>query len=230
MPDIRAIVFDCNGVISDDEPLHFQGLRRALAEAGISIDERAYLEKYLAFDDKGSIARAFAEAGKPCSPAVRDDFAERKRRYYAELVANDLRIFPGVAAFVRAAAARYAAAIGSGALRPEIDMILAKAGLAGCFRVIVSAEEIARCKPAPDCYLRVLEKLRALPEFEKDELRAAECLVIEDSKGGVTAARSAGMRVAAVLNSYPAEQLGHADVVIPTLEGVTPEGLIARLP
>lgn len=226
---IRAIVFDCNGVISDDEPLHFRALQRALAEAGIPIDERAYLAKYLAYDDKGSIARAFAEAGKPCPGAVRDDFAERKRRYYAELVQNDLRIFPGVAAFVRAAAARYATAIGSGALRAEIDMILTKSGIADCFRVIVSAEEIERCKPAPDCYLLALEKLQALPDFRQQPLRADACLVIEDAKGGVAAAKAAGMRVVAVTNSYRPEELAHADVVVPTLEGLTPEALIARL-
>jgi HAD superfamily hydrolase (TIGR01509 family) len=224
---IRAIVFDCNGLIADDEPLHFKGLQRALAEVGVPIDEQTYLDRYLALDDKNCIAKALADHGKPDGAAVRDDLALKKRRYYAELVEGNLKIFPGAADFARAAAARYATAIGSGALRPEIDMILAAAGISGCFPVIVSAEEIERSKPAPDCYLRVLEKLRARPGLSA--LAARECLVLEDSRGGVTAAREADMRVAAVLNSYPADQLAHADLVIPTLEGVTPEQLIARL-
>jgi beta-phosphoglucomutase len=224
---IRAFIFDCNGVICDDEPYHFLGLQRALADAGISIDQRNYLDEFITFDDYGCARLALTQAGRPASPPAIEEIVRRKRASYDALVEQDLRLFPGVGAFVRAAAARYPMAIASGAIRPEIDRILQRTGLADCFRFIVSAEDVARTKPAPDCYLLARERLGTLPEFARRPLQAPECLVLEDARGGVTAARAAGMRVVAVANSFPPEALAHADRVIATLEGVSVDALVS---
>jgi HAD superfamily hydrolase (TIGR01509 family) len=152
-----------------------------------------------------------------------------KRRHYNGLVDRDLRIFPGVEAFVRAAAPRYATAVASGAIRHEIERILARAGLTDCFPVVVSAEDVTRCKPAPDSYRLALERLNARPGSAGSPLRPEECLVLEDSRGGVTAAREAGMHVVAVTNSHRPDELTHASRVIATLAGVTPEALAASI-
>jgi HAD superfamily hydrolase (TIGR01509 family) len=219
---IRAFIFDCNGVLCDDEPYHFLGLQRALADAGIALTQQQYLDDYITFDDRGSVRHALEQSERPPDGPILDDLVDRKRRYYKELVEKDLRLFPGVEAFVRAAASRYPTAIASGAIRPEIDRILLQTGIRGCFRTIVSAEDVVRCKPAPDCYHLARERLNRLPEFAQRPLQAPECLVLEDSRGGVTAAREAGMRVAAIANSVPPEALSHADRVLPSLDGTLP--------
>jgi hypothetical protein len=106
-----------------------------------------------------------------------------------------------------------ALAVASGALRHEIELILAQAGLADCFAAIVSAEDVSAGKPSPEGFLCALERLRArLPD-----LAPRDCLVVEDSQPGVEGARRAGMRCLAVTNSYPAAALGGADLIVSSL-------------
>jgi beta-phosphoglucomutase len=226
---IRALIFDCNGLLCDDEPFHFQGLQRALADEGIALDQAGYLDRYISYDDYGAVRQVLADRGRAAETAVVERLIASKRRYYNDLVDRELRIFPGVVTFVRAAASRYATALASGAIRSEVDRILAHAGLADCFPVVVSAEDVRRCKPAPDSYLLALERLNRLPGQAAHPLRPTECVALEDSRGGVTAAREAGMRVVAVTNSHRPEELTHAHRVIPTLEGLTPEALARTL-
>jgi beta-phosphoglucomutase len=224
---IRAIIFDCNGLLCDDEPYHFKGLQRALSDESIPLDQKTYLDRYISFDDYGAVRQVLADLGRPAGNEVVERIIGRKRRYYNELIDRDLRLFPGVTTFVQAASRRFATAVASGAIRAEIDRILARAGIAGCFQVIVSAEDVQRCKPAPDSYRLALERLNGRDGFASSPIRADECMVLEDSRGGVAAAREAGMRVVAVTNSHSAGELGHAHRVIATLEGINPESLAA---
>jgi len=146
-----------------------------------------------------------------------------KAMHFLALVRDGVRIFPGVPTFVREAAGRVPLAIGSGALRREIELILAQAGLRAAFAVIVSAEEVTAGKPSPETFLTALARLgEGVPD-----LVAGECLVIEDSRAGIEAARRAGMRCLAVTNSYAVSELTGADLVVPSLEGVSWERLAA---
>ncbi len=222
---IRAFIFDCNGLLCDDEPFHFQALQRALAEAGVSLDQDAYLERYISYDDYGAVRQVLADRGRSADPPLVDQLVLRKRHFYNQLVEKDLRMFPGAVEFVRAAASRYVTALASGAIRSEIDRILARGGISACFRVVVSAEDVTRSKPAPDSYRLALERLNRHPELAGHPLLPGDCLVLEDSRGGVVAGREAGMHVVAVTNSHRPEELTRADRVIPTLEGVTPDSL-----
>jgi len=125
--------------------------------------------------------------------------------------------------FVRAAAARVPLAIASGALRREIALILAQAGLTRAFAAIVSAEDVEEGKPSPATFLCALARLRE----RVPDLAAEHCLVVEDSRAGIEAARRAGMRCLAVTNSYAAEALADADLVVRSLEEVGWERLEA---
>ena len=210
----RALIFDFDGVIADDEPLHLAAFQQALAAEGITLTREAYYARYLGFDDHDAMVEALREAGRP-APAERVQalMAAKAERFLA-LVRGGAPIFPGVPAFVRGAAARVPLAIASGALRHEIERILAQVGLADCFAAIVSAEDVRAGKPSPEGFLGALDRLRVrLPG-----LAPGECLVIEDSQPGVEGARRAGMRCLAVTNSYPAEALGGADLIVRSLE------------
>ena len=109
-------------------------------------------------------------------------------------------------------------AIASGALEPEIDIVLEHAGLRRHFAAIASASDGVRGKPAPDLYLLAMAKLQnRLPH----PLNPAMCVAIEDSRWGLEAARGAGLRCVAVTHTYPAGELENADLVVDALSDVT---------
>ena len=215
---LKAIIFDCDGVIADSEPLHFAALQRVLAEEGIALTEETYYRDYLAFDDRGCFSKAFHDHGQPLTDDKLRELIARKAAQLEPVMRTHLRIFPGVAEFIRNASAKYPLAVASGALRHEIDLILQHAGVRECFAMVVSAEDVMRGKPDPEAFKKAYAALSAL---NTNGIATHECLVIEDSLHGVEAGKLAGMPVLAVTNSYPRERLQAADVVIDSFADLT---------
>lgn len=224
-PAIRAILFDCNGVIADDEPIHLRLFQKVLAEEGVPLTVEEYYKKYLAMDDRACFTQALREHGQSASQKRVMELIGRKAEYYKQVIRKELKIFPGVKSFVHRHARRCTMAVVSGALRHEIDLILDRAGITPAFHAIVSARDVKRGKPDPECYLLGYKLLNRLPPFKKSPLKAAECLAIEDSIHGVESAQAAGMKCLAVTNSYSRSKLRHADAVVSTLVGVDLEKL-----
>src|SRR2546428_13387022 len=125
----RALIFDFDGVIADDEPLHLAAFQEALAAEGITLSREAYYARYLGFDDHDAIVEALREAGRPAPPERVRALMDSKAAAFLALVRDQAPIFPGVAAFVRGVAARVPLAIASGALRAEIQLVLPQARL-----------------------------------------------------------------------------------------------------
>jgi len=228
--ELRAIIFDCDGVIADTEPVHYAAFARALSEHGVTLSQQEYYEHCLGYDDAGVFVHAFAHAGKQLGEQLWADLLEQKRRLYSEMIERDLAPLPGVQQLARSAAQHWPLAIYSGAIRPEIDLVVQRLGLDGCFKAIVTSEDVSAGKPDPEGYLLALERLREAAPLEPP-LQAGECLVIEDSLPGIEAAHAADMRVLAVTTSHPAEQLASARAVVDSLESVDVEfcrGLFAR--
>ena len=135
---LRAIIFDFNGVLVDDEPIHLELFQRVLAEEGISLSEKDYYARYLGMDDKGCFRAAFQEHGRTLDKRLLAELIQRKARYYRESIKTKIRPFPGVKQLVPLVAARYPLAIASGALRSEIEIITERINLIKYFQVIVS--------------------------------------------------------------------------------------------
>src|SRR3989442_265691 len=152
---------------------------------GVTLTRDEYYARYLGFDDHDAMVEALREAGRP-APAERvQALMAAKAERFLGLVRGGAPIFPGVPAFVRGAAARVPLAIASGALRHEIELILAQAGLADCFAAVVSAEDGSGGKPPPEGFLRALERLRVrLPDPAPPD-----CLLVEGSQPGPQGAR-----------------------------------------
>jgi HAD superfamily hydrolase (TIGR01509 family) len=216
---LRAVIFDFNGIIVDDEPIHFELFKRVLSEEGIALGEEEYYEHYLGFDDRGAFIHAYREQNRPCDEQEIARLIDRKAFYYQEAIKSKTRVFPGVKRLVALLSRRFPLAIASGALKQEIETILSATDLRSYFRAIVSAEDVKAGKPEPEIYLTALARLNDLSE-NRSAIQAAECLVIEDSREGIRGAKSAGMKCLAVTNSYPAELLGEADCVVSSLEEV----------
>ena len=219
---MRAAIFDFDGVIANSEPLHFAALRDALRENGIAITEEEYYHRYLAYDDRGAIRLALEHHGATYDLDRLDVVAVRKAEIFEELLPT-IPFFPGAAELVRDLAREIPLAIASGARREEIEAILEAGGLREAFRAIVGADDVSRGKPDPEPYLRAAARL--LPHAP--DLKPEECVAFEDSVPGIAAARTAGMKVVAVTNSYPAEKLTAAHRVVASLEGLDSAGLRA---
>ena len=130
---LQAIVFDFDGVIADSEPLHLKAFQQALAEEGIVLERDEYFTRYLGYDDVGMFEALARDRGLAWTDRHVTALVARKgTKLQAMLAAGDV-LFPGAAAFIRAAAAEVPIAIASGALRHEIVQIIEAAGLDDLF-------------------------------------------------------------------------------------------------
>jgi len=226
---LKAVLFDFNGVIVNDEPLHLELFRRVLGEEGIAISEEEYLARYLGYDNYKCFRAALTDAGRERQAGDNVYVVEliaRKTAYYLEAINERFLLFPGAIELARTLAAKYPMAIVSGAEREEIETVLRRGEIRECFRTIITSADISTGKPDPEGYLKALATLNSLERGEPPIL-PWECLVIEDSVAGVQAAKNAGMRCLAVTNSYSAEELSLADWIVPSLAGCNVEALFA---
>lgn len=213
---IRAVVFDFNGLIVDDEHLHFLLFAEQLATQDVILTEELYAARYLGYDDRGCFSVALADHGKPCGEAILKTLIDRKAKRYLDTARDSLKFFPGLTDCVdRLASAGIALAVCSGALRAEVRLGLEISGIADRFLGIVAAEDTAACKPDPEGYLKAFDLLRlTIPDLEPAQVTA-----VEDSLAGIAAAKSAGFHVVGIPNSYPVETLIEASpsAVVPDL-------------
>jgi beta-phosphoglucomutase len=215
---LQAVFFDFDGVIADTEPLHLRAYQAVLQADGIDLNKAEYYARYLGYDDVGLFDALAKDRHISLSDEKIDEWVAAKSSILEEMLSSDSILFPGAAACVRMFAERVPLAVASGALEPEIEIVLQHAGLRGSFTAIASASDGVRGKPAPDLYLLAMAKL-------KDRLPGAidpgACIAIEDSRWGLEAAQRAGLRCVAVTHTYPAAELGKADLVVETLSDLT---------
>lgn len=229
VPRLCAIIFDFDGVVADNEPIHFAMFQKVLGEIGVPFTEEDYYTHYLGYNDKGCFAAALEANGRPAPADLVQELVSRKARQYLASIKQHLVIFPGVQDVVRRAASRYRLGIASGALRQEIELVLEQAGIRKEFQHITSAEDVTRGKPDPAGYLHALAGLNRTATPGQAPLTAGDCLVIEDSLPGIRAGLAAGMKVLAVANTHPAEELQEANQVVASLEGLNLDTLAKRL-
>ena len=215
---LQAIVFDFDGVIANSEPLHLQAFQLALAEEDMSLTPAEYYTRYLGYDDVGVFEAIARDRNLPMSDRHITALVARKGAKMQELLDAGGVLFPGAADFIRAAAAAVPIAIASGALRHEILEIVTAAGLAPLFAAIVASGDTPESKPSPAPYLLAFERLQ---ESAGSTLDAKRCVAIEDSRWGLESARGAGLRCVGVTNSYPAHELGAAELIVDGLHALT---------
>jgi beta-phosphoglucomutase len=219
---VRAIVFDFDGVIANSEPLHYQGFHDVLAEQGVILTEAQYYERYLGFNDVAAYEAVAADRGLDWDARRIAALVERKAALVEALERGRSILFPGAREAVQRLAAACPLGIASGALRGDIMRVLEREDLARHFAAVVSADDTPVSKPAPDPYLRVVERLAAAAGIW---LPPSDCAAIEDSPWGLDSARTAGLRTVAVTHTYPATALGGADLIVDCLDALTWEVL-----
>lgn len=199
---IKAVIFDMDGVLTDSEPLINAAAIAMFKELGLIVQP----EDFLPFVGMGEDRYLNGVAEKHQFPI--DLAGAKKRTYeiYLELVPARLRAFPGAVELVRAcAAAGLKLAVASSADMIKIRANLNQIGLPlETWNAVVCGDEVERKKPAPDIFLAAAAKLG---------VAAAECCVVEDAMHGVVSAKAAGMRCVAVAQTFAMEKLTGADLV-----------------
>ena len=225
---IRALIFDFNGVLADDDPIHMQALREVAREEGLTFTDDEYLDQYLPLNDWDCFKTLYAKQSIPLPAPKLDELIQRKSVYYFRAIAGKPVMFSAASAAVHAAANRCTLAIASGAKIDEIRHILNQEGLLECFGAIVAAQDVKFGKPHPEPFLRALDRLQERDAF----LKASECVAIEDSIGGIDSAHAAGIPCLAVAHSYDRGRLRKAspEWVIDSIADFVPwlEGEISK--
>ena len=215
---LQAVFFDFDGVIADSEPLHLRAYQAVLQADGIDLSKAEYYARYLGYDDVGLFEALARDRRLSLTDEKIDAWVGMKASIVEEMLKSDSILFPGAAACVQMFAEKVPLAIASGALEPEIEMVLEHAQLRRHFAAIASASDGVRGKPDPDLYLLAMAKLR---ERAPEPFVPASCIAIEDSHWGLESARRAGLRCVAVTHTYPAAQLEKADLVVDSLSDLT---------
>lgn len=205
-----ATLFDYNGVLVDDEAEHFGAFRDVLGPRGIELAEDTYWERYVGYDDVGAFTAMLADAGQAAPQELIDELVAEKGSVYMARARARLALFDGAAEAVRARAAHGPVGVVSGALRDEIELGLGLLGVRDRVSFVISAEDVARCKPDPEGYEKALAQLPAV--------RRHQVLVIEDSLAGVRAAKAAGLTCVGVAHSFPEAALLEAGADLATAE------------
>jgi HAD superfamily hydrolase (TIGR01509 family) len=181
----EAVLFDCDGVLVDSEPITNGVLREVLNEAGWALSQAECMQIFIGKAVRDESVRIEAETGKPLTDDwMRAFYARRDQRLRAELKAMDGALDAVIAAH-RHTAGRIACA--SGADKAKVVMQIAMAGMSPYFgERIFSGHDLPRSKPAPDVYLAAAAHVGVEP---------SRCLVIEDTATGVRAGLDAGATV-----------------------------------
>jgi HAD superfamily hydrolase (TIGR01509 family) len=210
---IEAIVFDLDGVLIDSEPVWEQVRRQFVAEYGGHWTADA--QRRLMGMSTGEWARYLSEGlgvGLPPETVAKLVIERMAARY-----TDRLPLMPGAVEAVRRLAADWPLGLASSSPPSLIGTVLDAASLRACFAAVMSTEQVARGKPAPDIYLAVAGQLGRRPQ---------RCAAVEDSSNGLRSAAAAGLRVIAIPQPrYPPDPdaLGQAAAVLPGLAELTPD-------
>lgn len=203
-----AVIWDMDGVIVDTAPYHFAAWQQVFEKRGVKFTE-------------ANFKRSFGRRNETIIPGVLNEsisaaeiamIAKEKEGIFRRLGRNKIKPLPGAVSLIkRLAERRVKMALVSSTPARNIKLALGGLGIADIFQTIISAEDVVEGKPNPEGFLLAAGKLEVRPE---------NCVVIEDSTAGVSAAKRAGMSCVAVTNTRPRSKLGRADLIIDSLETI----------
>jgi len=184
-----ALIFDMDGVVIDSNPVHRRSWAAFNRRYGLETTEAMQQRMYGKRNDE--IVRDYFGDGLSNEEVVQRGAA--KERLYREMIAGRVEsmLVPGLKTFLREHAGA-PMAVATNAEPENVVLVLTEGGLREYFQVVVNGHQVRKAKPDPEIYLLAAQRLGATP---------ANCIVFEDSKSGIQAARNAGMRVVGILTT-----------------------------
>ena len=180
-PEIRGLIFDCDGTLVDTMGVHYRAWLQALNGTGIDLPEEKFYS--LAGAPTTKIAEMLVREFK--SSAAPATIARQKEEFYIADIPL-IRELSAVVAIARRQQGKRSLAVASGGFHHVVDRQLAASGLTDLFPIVICADDVTHGKPAPDCFLEAARRMN---------LKPCQCVVYEDAELGFQAGRAAGMAV-----------------------------------
>lgn len=221
----KAVIFDMDGVLVDTESFHCDAWIKTFADHGLSLTEEQYHQTFTGTSSpiivKEMMQKHHSSNNSNDSIKDIDGVIYKKTEYASSLMQGKLVPLPGVKELImRLYAKKYKLGLASSSGMQVVSTVLSSLDLEGKFMVVHSGESVKQGKPNPDIYLQTAALLEVPPEH---------CVVIEDSKAGIIAARSAGMKCIGIMNGKnKREDLQHATIIAESFDQIT-EHLINSL-
>jgi beta-phosphoglucomutase family hydrolase len=212
---IKGIIFDMDGVITDNKEQDFTAWKRVFADFGLDLNMDGY-KSFTGMKGEEIVKKYIKpDAGEEEATSL----TRRKEEYFIEEIKkNKIEPTKGVERFLNdLRASGIKMGIGTAAMKFKANAILEELGLKHYFDVIVSAEEVKRGKPDPETYLKAVEMLN---------LKPAECFVIEDAPNGIEAAKNGNIKCIAITTTHERSELGKADIIIDSFDELIVSELI----
>jgi HAD superfamily hydrolase (TIGR01509 family) len=193
----RHVIFDCDGVLVDSEPLSMRADVRLLRRFGIHMDEREAHDRFVGKTFEAMLQMMTAEHGTVFPPGLH----KAKNDMIEAMYLTDLRIVPGVRELLADMKAQgISCSVASNSPRRRVELALRLMGITPSFSHVVTFEDVKNGKPAPDVFLKAADIAGVPPQ---------DCAVLEDSTTGVTAAVAAGIETIGFVGTHH-DQLSHA--------------------
>lgn len=215
---MKTVIFDMDGVIVESEDFHCDAWIYAYKNIGIDISRDYYFSKICGTHGLVSTRLVLEEFNHPSKADVqfRELLVMKKDRLASDMMRGIIPPRKGVVELITGlSTGGYKIGLGSTTSMIAVSAVLSTLNIDDKFNVIIGGEGVKVGKPHPEVYLNIARLLEEDPYH---------CVVIEDSKTGITAAKSAGMKCIAILNSRnKADELQHADLVVGSFSEITPE-------
>lgn len=221
MVKINAVVYDVDGTLINSEPLHVEAWKQALIKHGHTISQLS-AEFLSTMAGKKPIVIAEGMVVELRIDTSAEQFLKEKTALFFSMAQKSLEAMPGAIESVdRLSEAGFRLAIGTSLDREFLDIVLGRFNIADKFEVIITGNEITKGKSDPETYFKVFEKLNLEP---------TNCVVLEDARTGVEAAKASGAFCIGVenVNAEP-QDLSAADLVVQSLNEINKE-IILDLP
>ena len=202
---ITTIIFDMNGVITDDEEIHELATQEIFRSIGIDLSSEIYRELCLGRTDLASF-KDLMKYYKVNGQNMEELIAAKSSRYQL-LIQGNLKVYPGVISLIKRMHQKYTLALTSSSTFDEVHTVVDQLDIKKYFKIIVTSKDVVHGKPDPEPYFLTAKKLN---------VKCENCLVLEDSENGVQSAISAGMKCIAIPNTENRDKLGKADRIIDT--------------
>lgn len=199
----KAVIFDLDGTLIDNNHWHLVTWRKYLEKLGINIGDEEYRKNINGRTNKDAIEYIY---GKKMTDEEAMVYAMEKEALYRELYKPHIKPVDGLPELLETIHNRgIPMAIATSGIQVNIDFMFANIPIKQYFKEVVNSSHIKKGKPDPEIYLRTAALLEVAPE---------DCLVFEDAVVGVNAAHAAGMKVIAITTTQTKEELKDADIII----------------
>ncbi len=192
MHKVKAVLFDMDGVLIDAKEWHYEALNKALRLFGCEISRYDHLHTFDGLPTRDKLKLLSEVVYLPRE--LHEFIGELKQQYTMELIAQKCKpIFQHEYALARLKREGYIVAVCSNSIRQTIIEMMERAGLLEYLDLIMSNEDVTKSKPDPEIYVTAMRKLQLKPE---------ECLILEDNKNGIAAARGSGGNLLVINTVY----------------------------